>query len=577
MRRWMALVLGLWSAGCYESHRAPGQPCGRRIEVSSSEDLDLLFMIDDSNSMAQEQERLRAEIPRAISILAAGDRDRDGLPDFATPVRSLHVGIVTSDMGAGALDSVPSCDRGAGGDGILVDAMLLGRCPTVGPERVFEFVRATDDASAFAATVGCAADLGTGGCGFEQQLEAVLKALSPVRPSDFVSSDYRPPVFRDGTSGHGDGVNAAFLRRGSVLAIVMLTDEEDCSVPDTTLFDGDSRTFLDPLNLRCPRHPEALHPTERYVSGFLQLREDPSLLIFAPIVGIPEDLADAPFETILADPRMEERENMEITPPQRLLPSCRSEGSEATPPRRIVSVARDLAARGALTTVHSICSPDYGAAIDRIVDRIEEALRSPCLSVPFEADGDGLVSCEVYQVLPGTGPLSRCTALALEPFSVLADGRAQCRIPQLAPPSDPEVAPDGVGFWYDERSAAARSACPDVGRRLSFTGLTELRGEFRVRCDHRPPSGALGVESPCVVGVASCASARAPRGSAVLECAPLHNSCLVPCASPLDCAEAGLVSFTCDLRTNAEVAGDGSLGGLDPDAPYGFCTNAVCR
>lgn len=585
---WAGVVGVVCVAGCYMSHERPAERCGRRIEVERVEDIDLLFLVDDSNSMSQEQALLRAEIPRAIGILATGDRDRDGVRDFVTPVRSLHVGIVSSDMGAGDVppdEVVPSCDPGFGDDGILVSTTPgMGECEAEYPSRVFAFDRERDDGASFARDIGCVADLGTGGCGFEQQLEVMLKAVSPARPQPWVSAGYVAPAFRDGSLGHGDGANEGFLRASSVLALIVLSDEEDCSVPDTTLFYPNTERYRGTgLNLRCHRFAEDLYPVERYIEGFLQLRDDPSRLIFAPIVGVPTDLVGLDVETILADPRVEEREDPSMSPPIRLLPSCETASGVAFPPRRILEVSLGLEARGALTTVQSICAGDFGAAVDRIIERIEEALRGACIP-ELATDADGRVACTVYQVLAprGTpGRLTECEAAGLTRQGVLGSGaraRALCRVPQLVPPSDPEGTPEGLGFWYDDRSSTARASCAeDGGRRLAFAGLREPVGEFRVRCDHRPIGGVPTVETPCA-GSEECATARAPRGDVALTCEPLRAACLVPCASDADCAEAGLFSYACEQRTNAEVATELGvpLGALDPSEAYGFCTNPVC-
>ncbi|HEV3485648.1 MAG TPA: hypothetical protein VG106_09590, partial [Vicinamibacterales bacterium] len=53
---------------------------------------------------------------------------------------------------------------------------------------------------------------GTGGCGFEQQLEAVLKALSPASPTAWTAAGYVAPTFFAGSTGHALGANAGFVR-----------------------------------------------------------------------------------------------------------------------------------------------------------------------------------------------------------------------------------------------------------------------------------------------------------------------------------------------------------------------------
>jgi hypothetical protein len=341
-------------------------------------DIDLVFEIDTSNSMVEEQALLRAELPRLVRVLATGDRNGDGTPDFS-PASSLHLGVITPDMGAGSPPPgtvVPTCDEGLGDDGILqarVRSPAAG-CPVTYPSGIFEF-RSGSDPTAVANDFACVANVGTGGCGFEQQLEAALKALSPSAPTPWVRGDYVAPTFALGTFGHGDDANDGFVRVGSLLAITLVTDEDDCSVPDHSLFyPTDARYMATLLNLRCSAYPAALHPISRFRDGFLQLRDDPRLLVFTAIAGTPTDAtfgdSVAGYDMLLDDPDMANR--VDPGTMMGLVPSCTgaSTGS-AFPARRLVETARDLNAAGARTHVGSICSGNYSADINAIIDAIE--------------------------------------------------------------------------------------------------------------------------------------------------------------------------------------------------------------
>jgi hypothetical protein len=108
-------------------------------------------------------------------------------------------------------------------------------CPTTYPSGIFEFARDRgDDPSDLASAVACIGALGTSGCGFEQQLEVALKAVTPSAAALWTREGYVPPRFisergeLSGVTGQGDRANAGFLRAGSVLAVVLVTDEEDC-------------------------------------------------------------------------------------------------------------------------------------------------------------------------------------------------------------------------------------------------------------------------------------------------------------------------------------------------------------
>ena len=63
----------------------------------------------------------------------------------------------------------------------------------------------------------------------------------------------------------------------------------------------------------------------------------------------------------------------------RLIPSCVSPTRGiAFPPRRLLSVGQELSARGAATTVQSICSDDYTPAINGILARVADSLAGRC-------------------------------------------------------------------------------------------------------------------------------------------------------------------------------------------------------
>jgi len=345
-----------------------GQVCGVVGCCDAGSDrVDLLFMIDNSNSMAEEQASLAAAFPQLITALTSGDAGGDGVADFP-PVTDLQVGVITADMGTGGHD-VATCSRSAlGDDGVLRtngDSGVAG-CAASYPS--FLSWIAGGDQRAFARSFSCVAAVGTGGCAFEQQLEAVLKAITPSAA---------PITFSMGTTGHADGANVRFLRDGAVLGLVLVTDEEDCSAADDGLFDPASTRYRQNLNLRCFSNPGALHPIRRYVDGFIDARGRSGDIVFTAIVGVPTDLAGQDPTTILADPRMAERLDPET--PNSLVPSCNIPGRGlAFPPRRIVGVGRDLEAAGVVTTIESICQSDFTPAIRAVAERVGMVIGRSC-------------------------------------------------------------------------------------------------------------------------------------------------------------------------------------------------------
>jgi hypothetical protein len=185
---------------------------------------------------------------------------------------------------------------------------------------------------------------------------------------------------------HAQGANAGFLREDSLLAVVIVTDEEDCSVrrdvPHATdIFN--TQLPLGPLNLRCFNHgDEYVEPVESFTERLLALRPCAADLAVFGIVGIPpttqhacnlSDMTEADFQCVLDLPGMQEV--IDESPEgrgQRLTPSCDEAGlGEAFPPRRIVEHLRQLRQAGATTGVTSICTNDYSPVFRGLVAALE--------------------------------------------------------------------------------------------------------------------------------------------------------------------------------------------------------------
>ncbi len=335
---------------------APG-----RCEIDDP--VDVLFVIDNSQSMDEEQASLAAEMPRLIeSLVTPPDLDEDGEPDW-NPIANMHLGVITTDLGAGGA-RIGSCERRRGGDGILRNVGNPSDFACLRPfPRFLTYGGGTSsDADELVDDLACVVNVGTDGCGQEQHLEATLKALTPS------TSDLR---FEGGTTGHGDGRNDGFLREGSFLAVVIVTDEDDCSASDPLLFDPESPRYEEHPNVRCALHEEeALHPVSRFLDGMNALRSGPDdRLALAIIGGVPldlVDLGDPTYAALLADPRMQFM--VDPTDPESPIPSCDVPGrGVAFPPSRLVRAAAGLAPS---STVQSICQADLRPAVRALVELI---------------------------------------------------------------------------------------------------------------------------------------------------------------------------------------------------------------
>ncbi len=181
--------------------------------------IDVLFVIDNSGSMAEEQRILSASLPALLDRLQ-GLYDGDGDP-FQVDV---DIMFTTTDVGHPECMSSP--DRGAPQGQACVEridefAGLPEACTdgcSVAVEPVHPFIHFEGPMAETTnvpggdveAALRCLAPQGLDGCGYEAPLEAMLLAIDP-----------------EATWNQG---SRPFLREEAMLAVVFITDEEDCSV-----------------------------------------------------------------------------------------------------------------------------------------------------------------------------------------------------------------------------------------------------------------------------------------------------------------------------------------------------------
>jgi len=228
-------------------------------DPSVSTQLDLLLVIDNSLSMAEKQALFAEAIPAVVLRLVNPPCvDAEGLtvaepstPDEACPdgsareilpVDDLHVGVVSSSLGGhggyicspaeGSLYVPEKDDRGE----------LIGPLRGVTTYQDQGFLKwdprglgtppGQSDPAAFAAEVAAlVAAAGDTGCGYEAPLESWYRFLVDPEPPLEVRFESNQSV-RTGINTTLLEQRAAFLRPSSALAIVMLGDENDCSVID---------------------------------------------------------------------------------------------------------------------------------------------------------------------------------------------------------------------------------------------------------------------------------------------------------------------------------------------------------
>lgn len=247
--------------------------------------LDLLFMIDNSQSMGDKQKLLALAVPQLVERLVVprcvngnGEiRERtngdetcpDGFVAEFRAVRDIHVAVITSSLGAhGAASS--SCSGGPdiphGDDhGYLLPKVRPG---TDLPNYNNSGFLAWDpdqklvppgqrDAGALGMDFGKMVEAaGEQGCGFEASLESWYRFLIDPEPPLAVTVENELSTVK-ATDQQVLDQRAAFLRPDSLVAIVMLTDENDCSVRDEAsgFFLANQNARMVRANSACAKDP----------------------------------------------------------------------------------------------------------------------------------------------------------------------------------------------------------------------------------------------------------------------------------------------------------------------------------
>jgi hypothetical protein len=373
---------GLGGAAGTPTGGAAGEPSSvQEIDWSGTKDLDLLFMIDNSFSMQPLQNKLTASFPEFMSVLK-------GLP-----LPNVHIAVVSSDLGAGKF-GIPDVPCVHGGDQGKFQFAAKGTTCAAGslyPGQTFisNIAGNANYKGDISDVFSCIAALGQNGCGFEHQFGSVLRAL--------------------GADGHGAAPpeNAGFLRPAAWLAVVLLTNEDDCSAPiDSGVFDPASKYITDPLgpltSYRCNLvgHRCGGAPPPRTAAGPLDgcvSAEDGVLLKVADVAAQLKSLKADPSRVLVAAIAGPEkpyvvRGDQQPTndDPAKLWPyvdhSCMQADNTFADPS--VRISQWLRAFGDNGTFDSICNDSLKPALERIAQKISSKLSSfQCLGAkPFDTN-----------------------------------------------------------------------------------------------------------------------------------------------------------------------------------------------
>lgn len=293
-----ALVTALGASSCVARDVAALEPSTKTsfqvvVPQQSVDKIDLLLVIDDSYSMADKQRILADAVPdlvrgiveprcrdlttRAFTGVRANPRvdARDACPAGSepefTPITDMHVGVLGTSLGGPSFTG-RSGTRTLGCAGVsgaprghLVSSGAGGaRLAEAGPHGFLSFYPdvpknqdktrhpepegpAIRDPEALSRAISAAVvGVGQRGCGLEAQLEVAYRFLSQPDPwPEIALRDERAAYPPDGVVDEELlAQRAAFLRPDSLVAVVMLTDEDDAWV-DPLALRGSAWRFSD--------------------------------------------------------------------------------------------------------------------------------------------------------------------------------------------------------------------------------------------------------------------------------------------------------------------------------------------
>jgi hypothetical protein len=370
--------------------------------------VDLLMVVDNSASMAEEQSILATSLYNLINALVSPTSSSP-----YAPVENVRVAVVSSDMGLQYGESgltsdssdLPTC-YSTGDDGRFQTDLLqsvtiasnviscdpdgeqcpnadwtceAGLCKAPGgaqnavvgcaPLATVPWAETTESVPNryLVNNVSCMAELGTGGCGIEQQLQAGVKAVT--RPDQ-----------------------SAFLKEDHLLSVIVVSDEEDCSIADSGLFQtpewNDNRYLNTACNFPESNETNYLFNADYFHDKLVEAKGGRSdAVVFAAIVGVPS--IDATCQGngnqiggCIADPAMqlvpqEFHDDLNDVNYTHFSPACTRVDSTGTPVttarpgRRFVETAQQFGSEG---YVFSICNADWSPAMAAVSSAIVQRI-----------------------------------------------------------------------------------------------------------------------------------------------------------------------------------------------------------
>lgn len=507
--------------------------------------MDLLLVVDNTPGMEAAHAALAAVMPRLVETLRSGIQANGRR---IQPPSQVRIGVITSDMGAAGYERATCPPFGD-------DALLQLDPACASDDLPFLALRSYLEVSEdFGAQLRCAANVGTGGCGPSQPLEALLKAVTPA------SSEL---TFASG-SGHAE--RNQFITGSLLAGVIVLTSGDDCSAAGAEFFDPEGPYADAPIPCQ---EDGALHPLERFIDGLASLDS----IAFGVIAGVPPDLITdliAPDYDALIGPERDPRMYVQLSPgqPTEVLSSCAIPGAGdagATPPPRLVELLQRLEEADAAVVLESICAPNFTSFADAFAEQLGLLNRNDCLPRPLERDQAGRVRCDVIEILPaeehcidrrGNGRVLRnvdeegrdvCLICQSNNEGVLIDAHRECQILTEEGITD-------VGWFYEE-GESVRGCGHGRAQVIDFfaPSYPTTGALLRLECPLRDDELVLGQRCN------ESQSCETQLEGLHAICEPASGTCQAPCERDSDCAPAG-PAYQCVNYGDAR-----------------YCLNATCQ
>lgn len=259
------MALAVWAAvtgcngcfGCKSPVETDGgtlsKSCDEKLPVVAATKLDVLFVVDNSNSMSEEQRGVALEMTDFVaSLRVAGGVAQD-----------IRVGVITTSVYqhqiVGGVDTTYRCNPPASSFYCTQSGKLQpvpdqlpdgGVIPGTGSERLLDSADPQ-----FVPKFQRLVQQGISGSGQETPFEALRLAVSPPLTDTPVAN----------------GGNGGFLRDGARLLIVVLSDEDDCS--ENNILPPRVAVGTDPETDYCGDQANSLTPVSEYYDIFSNLKD----------------------------------------------------------------------------------------------------------------------------------------------------------------------------------------------------------------------------------------------------------------------------------------------------------------